>query len=265
MAPEAPGSIRFHALPLKGIEAMWAETARSFTRHTHDTYGIGVVLNGGHASWSDIGRVEAGPGSFISVNPGEVHDGHAVGARPRRWRIVYLEPALIRELGEDTAMASRDVRFLAPVFDDPDLRRPLDALFTAEADALAFETHLLSLIAGLSRHCTGRARSEDIPADVRRVRERIDADPAANPSLADLAREVSLSRFQLLRAFTRATGLPPHAYRLQRRLAQARRLLLSGEAPADVAVTTGFADQSHLTRCFARQFGVPPSRYAARR
>ena len=74
-----------------------------------------------------------------------------------------------------------------------------------------------------------------------------------------------MSRFQLLRAFRRAFGLPPHAYLLQRRLALARRLLRSPVSLAEVAVAAGFADPSHLTRCFTRQFGVPPARYAGRR
>jgi AraC-like DNA-binding protein len=100
-------------------------------------------------------------------------------------------------------------------------------------------------------------------ATIRRARERIDADPSARLSLTDLAGEVGLSRYQLLRGFARELGLTPHAYILQKRIALARRLIRGGRALAEAAAIAGFYDQSHLTRCFVRQFGVTPSRYAS--
>jgi AraC-like DNA-binding protein len=69
----------------------------------------------------------------------------------------------------------------------------------------------------------------------------------------------------LIRAFARDTGLTPHAYIPQRRLALARRLIRQGRELAQVAAAAGFADQSHLTRRFVRQFGVTPRGYARRR
>ena len=43
----------------------------------------------------------------------------------------------------------------------------------------------------------------------------------------------------------------------------ARRHLRSGYALADAALMAGFADQSHMTRAFQRQFGITPGRYRA--
>jgi AraC-like DNA-binding protein len=259
-------SVTFRALPLAGVESMRATTARSFPRHTHDEYGIGLVDAGGHASWSGRGRVEAGPGSFITVNPGEVHDGHALGSGARSWRILYFQPESLRALLQDITGGDADVEFCAPVFDDPALHASFEAACSAEtaSDAMACESAALELVAGLRTHSTAPPRRESRAApSIDRVRERLHADPTAKVTLEELARDCSLSRFQLLRAFTRAFGLPPHAYLLQRRLARARRLLRSGMAAADTAAAAGFSDQSHLTRCFLRQFGVTPGRYRA--
>jgi len=38
-------------------------------------------------------------------------------------------------------------------------------------------------------------------------------------------------------------------------------LLRSGRLLAEVALSSGFADQSHLSRVVARYFGLPPGRY----
>lgn len=82
-------------------------------------------------------------------------------------------------------------------------------------------------------------------------------------SLAELARLCGSGRFRLLRAFAREMGVTPHAYRVDRRVHLARRLLAGGQNPAAAAAAAGFADQSHLTRAFARRFGVTPARYRA--
>ena len=71
-----------------------------------------------------------------------------------------------------------------------------------------------------------------------------------------------MSRFQLLRSFAHEVGLPPHAYRMQRRVALARTLIAGGTALADAAISAGFSDQSHKTRAFVRLLGVTPAGYA---
>jgi AraC-like DNA-binding protein len=266
--------IRFHQSRLLGIDAMTAATARSFPRHTHDQFGLGVIDAGGHASLSDRGQVEAGPGNLIFVNPGEVHDGRAVRGQPRTWRILYFDPTVMQHLRADVSdRGSASFAFNAPVFADEPLRRLfLDAFarVTANArvrDLMECETAILRLIARVQVNSTARPdRPGNAEFPIRRARDLIDADPASQDlTLAALAAEVGLSRYQLLRAFARELGLTPHAYILQQRLASARRLIRAGQPLAEVAAFTGFFDQSHLTRCFTRQFGVTPRCYAGDR
>jgi AraC-like DNA-binding protein len=72
-----------------------------------------------------------------------------------------------------------------------------------------------------------------------------------------------MSRYQILRAFARELGTTPYAYVIQCRVGLCRRLIMGGATLADAAQSAGFADQSHMTRAFVRQFGVPPGRYLA--
>jgi AraC-like DNA-binding protein len=268
--------IRFHRFPVAGVDAMTATTARSFPRHTHDQYGFGVIDSGGHASLSGRGQVEAGPGNLIFVNPGEVHDGRAIRGRPRSWRMLYVNTSLMERARADVLEnADGSLTFSAPVFTDAQLRTLFDIAFrhassTVEAgDAMACETAILRLVARLAINTTAAQapapQNGKVPAaTIRRARERIDADPSARLTLTELASEVGLSRYQLLRGFARQLGLTPHAYILQKRIALARRLIRGGHVLAEAAALAGFCDQSHLTRCFVRQFGVTPSRYASR-
>ena len=269
--PASPQSdaIDYHRLPVTGVDAMSARSARSFSRHTHDQYGLGFIDAGGHSSWSGRGQVEAGPGTFISVNPGEVHDGRAVGGQPRAWRILYLEPAALGALRADVLEdAPGEFMFDAPVFADGALRAAFEQAYAYATSGESVdaqrgcETALLGLMARLGAHGGRPSRVSGAAPSIRRARERIDADPAAPLTLTDLASDVGVSKFQLIRGFARAHGLAPHAYIVQRRLARARGLIRAGHPLAEVALLAGFCDQSHLARCFTRQFGVPPSRYA---
>src|SRR3546814_9824655 len=67
------------------ITVVDAHSDRSFARHAHDTFGIGLITEGAQRSWSGRGAVEAACGQLITVNPGEVHDGKPVGPA-RSWR-----------------------------------------------------------------------------------------------------------------------------------------------------------------------------------
>lgn len=93
--PDAEEKVRYFTYPVAGVDAMSARTGRSYPRHTHDQFGVGFMDDGGHSSWSGRGQVEAWPGSAVSVNPGEVHDGRAIGGRPRSWRILYFDAPVL--------------------------------------------------------------------------------------------------------------------------------------------------------------------------
>src|SRR2546423_10381713 len=84
-----------HRSSVAGVEARTLASDRSFPRHSHDQLGIGVMISGAHRSWSAVGHVEARAGDTIMVNPGEMHDGMPAGDRPREWRMLYFEPAIV--------------------------------------------------------------------------------------------------------------------------------------------------------------------------
>jgi AraC-like DNA-binding protein len=263
--------VRYERFPIPGIEAMTASSRRVFGKHTHDQYAVGIIDDGGQAWWSGRGGVEAVAGSLISLNPGEVHDGRPLTDAGRSWRMLYMDPPLLAAFCADVNQ-DRDssFTFAAPAFADEIARQRLEAVFALRgkgrgSTAMACETAMLQLVASLQpRSVRGPLRRARATPAVERARERIDADPAAALTLTELARDADLSRYQLLRGFARTLGLTPHAYILQRRVELARRLICAGCALTEVAYRAGFYDQSHLTRCFVRQFGITPGRYTPR-
>ncbi len=82
--------------------------------------------------------------------------------------------------------------------------------------------------------------------------------------VATLASLVGRSPFHFSRLFARSVGLSPHRYIVHLRLQRAIALVRGGRCSlAEVAVRTGFADQSHLSRWIRRVHGVSPTQLAA--
>lgn len=99
---------------------------------------------------------------------------------------------------------------------------------------------------------------------VARLHALMERELAGDLSLAKLAKTAGLGTHQLTRLFRVSFGTTPHCYVMELRLSRARALLLESQAPiSDISASTGFADQSHLTRAFTRRFGTSPSRFRA--
>lgn len=270
-APMADDKARFWVVPeLQDLECLEAHYVRhSFSPHIHDGYALGVIEQG--AQTVDFGRdkVVMPAGSVCTVNPCEVHTGRATTADGWRYRMMYPDADLVSRAASE--LADRDISvpmFPQRVVADPRMAAAMVNLFRIldddRANALEKETALLLTLAELIRRHGeaggGRPRGRERKA-VRTARELLDASLRDNVSLDALAQATGLSRFHLCRVFRDAVGMPPHAYLTARRVTAARDLLKAGTSIADVAVETGFHDQSHLTRHFKKALGITPGAY----
>ncbi|MFG1214279.1 AraC family transcriptional regulator [Xanthobacter flavus] len=110
----------------------------------------------------------------------------------------------------------------------------------------------------------GRSRSERRSAlsqrQLRRVTSFIEDNCFRNIRLSELAEMTELSQSYFSHAFKAATGMPPSQWHMQARLRRVRQMLEETDlALTEIAVTTGFADQAHLTRVFRRFCAITPA------
>lgn len=97
---------------------------------------------------------------------------------------------------------------------------------------------------------------------LQRVCSYIDNSLAESPTLQQLAAEAHLSQDHLIRTFKTYLGVTPHQYVINRRIEKAKELLISTSMPiSELALSTGFSDQSHLTTVFSKTVGLSPARY----
>jgi AraC-like DNA-binding protein len=85
------------------------------------------------------------------------------------------------------------------------------------------------------------------------------ADLSGSLSLADLSSACRLSCSHFSHAFRQTVGCPPHQWLLTQRVERSKQLLINTDQPlAEIALVTGFADQSHFTRVFSQRVKVSP-------
>lgn len=256
IAPSEPGFER--------IEAFFA--GHGFDPHRHDTYSVGFTIRGVQAFRYRGAATCSGPGQVFVLHPDELHDGRAGTEEGFRYRILHVDPALIRAalpdprrplpfarkaVSADACLAAAIVPALA------DLDRPLGEL---ERDGIL--QSLADALAAIDPACRSAVTTACRKA-VARASELLDASLETGVASAELEAATGLSRYAVARHFRACLGTSPHRYLTLRRLDRARALIGTGAGLAEAAAACGFADQSHMTRQFRRAYGLPPGRWAA--
>ncbi|MEE6257814.1 helix-turn-helix transcriptional regulator [Plantactinospora sonchi] len=244
----------------------------AYPAHTHDAWTLLIVDDG--AIRYDLDRTEHGAvGAAVTLLPPHVaHDGRSATRHGFRKRVLYLDTSVLGEELIGAAVAT-------PSLPDAELRDRVHRLHRSlvhPGDVFEAESRLAFVRERLSGHLRPPGGPPVSPSDgpggppgsrpdtvAGRLRELLDERLTGGITLVEAAATLTAHPTYLVRAFTRRYGLPPHRYLTGRRIDLARRLLLAGMPPAEVAVAAGFYDQAHLTRHFRRYLGVGPARFAA--
>jgi AraC family transcriptional regulator len=247
---------------------------------TSDLPHLNIILEvvGGRVLVSGEGR-EGRPsarhrGSHLSMIPAGMRAWqHSACISMFRDLVLEFEPDHILETLEGTLDLAE---VFAPrfMFFNPDLLR-IAELMASECepgkpqDVLYGDSLSVALLIGLSR--LGRAtrprefRGSLAPWQTKRVLEYLDAHINASVSIKTLADLTQLSQSYFARAFKVSIGVTPYRWLLDARVRRAQQLLVDKGWPlAQIAVESGFADQSHLTRMFRRVTGENPGAWRRR-
>ena len=200
-------------------------TDHAYPEHTHDTWTLLVVDEG--AIRYNLDRHEhSARGRTVTLLPPHVaHTGRAATERGFRKRVLYVDTGVLGASLTGAAVAT-------PTLDDELLRTrvaQLHATLDGPGAALEAESRLALIGDRIRAHLRGVAPG---PAPARLaadLRDLLDGHLVDGLALRDAATVLHAHPAHLVRAFTRAFGLPPHRYLTGRRVEAARRRLLAGE------------------------------------
>jgi AraC-like DNA-binding protein len=238
-------------------------------RHWHEEYQFCLIQAGPSELNYRGSNLPTPPASLFMIHPGEVHANRAHDQQGCNYRTLFVEAELMCRAAAEVRGRAQELPFFpTAVVTDKDVLTRYLALHCAlerPASSLEREVLLLDLLALLIGRFAERGRAPRAFGPERQAISRacdyLRAHYAENVSLDTLARIAHLSPFHFNRVFAAQCGMPPHAFQTQLRVARAKELLRRGGALTQVALQTGFADQSHLTRHFKRLTGVPPGQY----
>lgn len=237
-----------------------------YPRHVHEEYCLAIMLQGVETLVCRGQSYQAFPGDLMLLNADEAHSSKSVGTE---YRVIHIHPKALSRIGFEVGGRKLETPYFPnPVIKDSSLFRLLLNLhlkLEQNASPLEQESELISAVGLLlARHNEIRSTFQPLgkePRCIKQVLDYLKAHYAESVSLTQLASLADLSPFYLLRVFRNQTGVPPHEYQTQVRIAHARKLIQSGHSISQAALETGFFDQSHLSRNFKRIVGVTPGRY----
>ncbi|REG49588.1 AraC-like protein [Paraburkholderia sp. BL6669N2] len=251
------------------IEGLHAKFDRhEFATHAHDTWAIGAVVSGAKDISARRGAKQVvSIGECYSLPPYRPHAGKSVADHceyvmlyvpDAEWReqceVYGVDPALfLSAVPKQPLLARQLASFVSLVLRHPDMLSKWAGEWAVFCETiLSPYSHVQSV-----RSSAALSRVSRDPAILRAhdyLREFWDK----NVSLTELAREASMSTYELCRRFSAVYGLTPHRYQLVLRVMNAKSKLLQGAGISEVASDTGFSDQSHLGRHFKSVFGLTP-------
>jgi AraC-like DNA-binding protein len=247
---------------MERIEAFFG--GHGFTPHRHDTYAIGRTLSGVQSFQYRRSQRHSLPGNILVLHPDEVHDGQAGTDAGFRYRMVYIEPALIQQV-----LGGKPLPFIeGGLSSDPRLHHATRALLCnvesilepLEEDDLIYElAQALDQVSGqrVARKALDFVAAERARAFIHSALDRV-------ITLDELSQASGRDRWSLSRDFRALYGTSPYRYMTQRRLDLARAMLVAGHSLIEAALSAGFFDQSHMTRLFIQTYGVSPGRWLMR-
>jgi AraC-like DNA-binding protein len=255
---------------LGGVEMLTAVYhAHRFPPHAQETAVLGVADEGRAVVRGADSELLLAPDQVLYIPPGTLHSAETLGDARWSYRAIYLRPAQLAALlpGErvmEPVRAAGPLAIATPRAVEA-LRAVLEVL-SGSAPAQDLGTSLRALLDDVAHAgeawLHARRREREVAPGLRRVREHLDTHDLRRVTLAELARMAGMSRHHFAHAFSRAYGVPPYAYAMQRRLQRARALIADGAGLSEAAYLGGFADQSHLTRQFLSTVGVTPGEFS---
>ena len=235
-------------------EPVYPERLR-LPRHAHERAGFCLVLDGTYVEGYGARELECRPRSVTFSPAGAEHHNVFAQKGSRCFTIEVPQPLIERLDGSPLRDPFEQHGGTLAMLAERLLREHREG---DDASPLAIEGLVLEMIAAAARV----AQKTTASPVLRQVRELLEARFTESLQLAEIANAVGRHPVYLATSFRRAYGETIGDFVRRLRVERARRELEQSDAPiADVALTAGFANQSHLTRTFRKATGMTPAAY----
>jgi AraC-like DNA-binding protein len=249
--------------------------SRPLVAHAHSQYQFLFKLGGSDCNFR-IGAQDCTLTAerAICLNPWIEHAKNSSDGEPSLILSLVIEAPWLRKQLKLAENGTSDIFTKAAVVVTPDVRHHVDRIAAAITNHLVAKDDgcnpiLEDLVIALGRDFADPALTASIipsgrPVDfrIRKALDFIKHASVANPTVAQVAAQVGLSRSRFFQQFRQCMGISPQHYIDWVRMSHAIELLGASDRPlSDIAEELGFEEHSHFTRFFAQHMGLPPSEF----
>lgn len=252
--------LNIEAYSFKGIR-------QKFPTHFHEYYVIGFIENGQRELFCKNKHYIVERDTLIIFNPQDSHMCQQLDNEPLDYRCINISvdnmQKIVREITQKTYLPY----FTEPVLCDSELVSALhdlhEMLMQQEKDFKKDELFLLIMEELIFEHADTIFDQNSIEpsAEIKIICDFLQANYSENIKLNDLSQLANMSKYHLLRSFTKQKGISPYCYLETIRISAAKKLLEQQCSPLNVALQTGFSDQSHFSNFFKKIIGLTPKQY----
>lgn len=240
---------------------------QKFPNHFHEYYVIGFIEKGQRYLSCKNKEYTIEPGDLLLFNPRDNHTCEQIEGKTLDYRCINIQPEVMsKALFEITGREYLPYFTPQVIFHSElvSLLRELHQMIMQEEKDFRKEEIFFFLLEQLIKEYTEQELSTGNygqSTEIRAICEFLEKHYMENISLEDLCNLTGLSKYYLLRSFTKQKGISPYSYLETIRIDKAKKLLEQGILPIDVALQTGFTDQSHFSNFFKKFIGLTPKQY----
>lgn len=253
-------NLNIEAYSFKGI-------MQKFPNHFHEYYVIGFIENGKRFLSCKNEDYIIETGDLILLNPNDTHTCEQVDNRTLDYRCINIKTDVMKKITYEITQKAYLPSFTQKVVFHSELvssLKDLHLMIMEEQTDFKKEELFFFLIEQLIESYTSQNSSAIIKepnTEIKTICEYLETNYAKNITLEDLSLLTGISKYHLLRSFTKQKGISPYSYLETIRISTAKRLLENGISPLEVALQTGFTDQSHFSNFFKKFIGLTPKQY----
>ena len=236
---------------------------QSFPDHFHDAYSIGILERGIEQIILPHKTIIAHANAVIVINPYDIHAHCCFDNESWKYRIIYINADAVNYIQNKAGLsAGKRLYFPTQLIEDNHLYQLIlnFHLHSSENKMQYLDIIIRYLVAAYSEE-SPESTVTQYKGRIKEAASFMQHNFSDKIIVDDIAAQFGMDKYKFIRSFKQEIGITPVSYLLLHRINHSKKLISQKMPIVEVALETGFYDQSHFTHYFKKYIGISPLLY----